>query len=215
MALALLLSAEIPKGVERWTIKTTLLSQSATPKAKHMDLADLIALDPPKDPPYTAKKYKAQKTETARMRDLDNVRPQEGDLIWTEGNLQVVMLSSNDSDYHIQLTVTPEDRQNCFIVEIPHEKWADAPALTDTATYRQWLRTATKIKSADFSTGGTCMQHPPRVKVYGQLFYDINHQGGKRGVRGCHSTTLWELHPVYKIVSAHKATLDAGPCPKP
>jgi hypothetical protein len=201
LMVATLLSADdLKPGKDRWKVKTTVESAQAKKKPVKKDLADLLTFDAPDKTKYDYIVFdRERKVETGRMRGKDSHRPQEGDVVYTEGYVQMVMLSADDGDYHVQLTTDPKKRADCMIVEVPYEKFVDDPGLPDEGTIRQTLRTKLKPKSGEFSKSGTCMLHPPRMGVTGQLFYDVHHDGKPSGRHGCHAPNVWELHPVFKI----------------
>src|SRR5437879_8180405 len=125
------------------------------------------------------------------MRVKDALSPQEGDNVQTEVFVQLVMLSQDDGDYHVQITTDATKRENCLIVEVPYEDFVSDSNLPNEGAIRNKLRTKLKPKTGEFSPGGSCMTHPPRMVVTGQLFYDVHHAGKPAGRHGCHSQNAW------------------------
>jgi len=219
-------SDQLKKGVDRWAVKTTVMperfkSAGVPKKVTKVKLEDLLKLSPPDPNTYDYKKYDAETTETERMRDKDPARPQEGDIVQTEGFVQLIMLSDDnknrDGDYHVQVTTDAKERKNCLIVEVPFEDFVNDSNLPDEGALRDTLRKKLKPTSGEFSTGGSCMTHPPRMTITGQLFYDVHHASGTtRGRHGCKSPTEWELHPVFKMkfLDPIGSSPDVGKCPK-
>jgi hypothetical protein len=221
IAVSVLAFGQLKKGVNRWAVKTTVIPENfkstGTPKkVTKMKLEDLLAYPPPDPTKYKYKIYDAEKMETERMRDKDNVRPQEGDIVQTEGFVQLIMLSEDDTDYHVQITQKPTDRANCMIVEVPFEDFVSDANLPNEGAIRDTLRKKLKPTNGEFSKTGSCMTHPPRMAVTGQLFYDVHHRGKPAGRHGCHAPTVWELHPVFKMTFLDPlgTSPDVGKCPK-
>ena len=127
----------------------------------------------------------------------------EGDLITTAGWLHLVALE-DEGDYHIQISASHADGNNCLVVEVPKD---DAAFVADvllrerSAAVRLFVRARLLHNpNREASTGGDLMVHPPYVRVTGALFYDDGHVGdAPRGKRGMKAATLWELHPVVSI----------------
>jgi hypothetical protein len=220
-------ASDLKPGVDRWGVKTTVskdqFKTNGTPKkVSKIKLDDLLNLAPPDPQKYNYKTFDAQTTGTERMRGQDSKRPQEGDIVQIEGYVQLVMLSREgpkhrDGDYHVQVTSDVNKRANCLIVEVPFEDFVTDSNIPDEAALRDTLRKKLKPTSGEFATSGSCMVHPPRMAITGQLFYDVHHAAGSpRGRHGCKSPTEWELHPVFKMKFLDPAgtSPDVGKCPK-
>jgi hypothetical protein len=220
-------ASDLKPGIDRWAVKTTVLPDKfkspATPKKViKVKLDDLLNFPPPDPNKYNYKTFDKQKTETERMRDKDAKRPQEGDIIQTEGFVQLIMLSDEgsthrDGDYHVQVTSDVHDRAKCLVVEVPHEDFVTDANIPDEAALRDTLRKKLIPTKDEFAKSGSCMTHPPRMAITGQLFYDVHHAAGSpRGRHGCKSPTAWELHPVFKMrfLDPVGTSPDVGKCPK-
>jgi hypothetical protein len=122
----------------------------------------------------------------------------EGDIITTFGWLHLVA-GESDGDYHIQISESSSDGNNCIVVEVPK----DDPNYVESADLRQqasavrsWIRDRL-FDGREPSTGGSVLTRPVYVGVVGQLFYDDAHVGDQpRGKKGMKAATLWEIHPV-------------------
>src|SRR5439155_7209774 len=108
-----------------------------------------------------------------------------------------------DGDYHIQVSDSRTDRDNVVIMEVPYPDFAsNAQLKTKVDALRAKLR-GKLHKGTEFSMSkGSCMLHPVRMRLVGQLFYDETHStsgdpGGGRGKQGHHAATLWEIHPLF------------------
>ncbi len=183
-------------GVDRWSIKTSILENM--PK-KNVPLKDLLMLQNPIK--KFTKKYESKRIP--KVVDPDSFR--EGDIISTNGWLKLVALEDNskthrDGDYHIQLVPKPNMTDSCFIVEVPYPGFISDPVLKkECSDVRSFIRDRL-LKGKRPSKRGSVMMHNVFVSVTGQLFFDAAHLHGKpRGKRGMHSYTDWELHPVIKM----------------
>ena len=190
-------------GVERWPVKTSLPSNPG--KAKTVALADLLSFgDPDVSPKVTKNDARFQKQRIPPF--SNNLNIHEGELITTTGWLHLIA-GESDGDYHIQISASPTDGNNCIIVEVPNsdaEFVADAALRPQFEQVRTFLKTKT-LANKDPSSGGSVMTHPPFVQVTGQLFYDDSHVGdAPRGKKGMKAATLWELHPVTVMAFAPK-----------
>ena len=190
-------------GVERWPVKTSLPNNPGS--AKTFALADLLSFVDPVVTPKVAKNDPRFQSE--RIPPFANsLNIHEGELITTTGWLHLVA-GESDGDYHIQISASATDGNNCIIVEVPNPD----PAYVATAALRpqfEQVRTFLKTKTLankEPSSGGSVMAHPPFVQVTGQLFYDDSHVGDPpRGKKGMKAATLWELHPVTSMAFAPK-----------
>ncbi|MCU1308357.1 MAG: hypothetical protein JWN45_3052 [Acidobacteriaceae bacterium] len=219
-------ASDLKPGVDRWGVKTSVSKdqfKNGTPKkVTKMKLEDLLKFPPPDPKKYDYKTFDAQTTEIDRMRGQDANRPQEGDIVRTDGFVQLIMLSDDgakhrDGDYHVQITSDVKDRSKCLIVEVPFEDFVTDSNIPDEAALRDTLRKKLKPSKGEFSKSGSCMTHPPRMAITGQLFYDVHHAAGSsRGRHGCTSPTEWELHPVFKMqfLDPVGTSPDVGKCLK-
>ncbi len=202
-------SLDVAPGKDRWSIKT---SADISKKAKNVNLNTLLQL-PLLDNQYTNVTYPDKLIPKSPGNGL-----KEGDMITTKGYLHLVALErssadKSDGDYHIQLTLSPDWGDSCFIVEIPYADFISSDLKDSSVNNRTFISTKlTKGKTP--STSGSIMQHPVYVKVSGQLFYDAIHANtmrnadpskniyrGKSGSQSVkmHSYTAWEIHPVTHI----------------
>jgi hypothetical protein len=190
-------------GVERWPVKTSLPSNPGS--AKIVALADLLSFI---DPVVTPKVSKNDpRFQNARIPPFSNsLSIHEGELITTTGWLHLIA-GESDGDYHIQISASAADGNNCIIVEVPNPDpayVADAALRPKFEQVRTFLKTKTLANKEPSSTGSV-MAHPPFVQVTGQLFYDDSHVGDPpRGKKGMKAATLWELHPVTVMAFAAK-----------
>ncbi len=123
----------------------------------------------------------------------------EGEFVRTTGWLHLAAFSTDDSDYHLQITGTSKSGDNCVIVEIPDPRNAARILVLD-----HWKADRIFIDSLCGgrrpSAGGTVLRHPVRVVITGQLFYDISHRDPQsRGKKKMKAATSWEIHPVWTI----------------
>lgn len=192
----------VKAGTERWPVKTTLPSDA---KATNMTLDDALQLQRLSDVRKDDPRY-----QETRITD----QPVKEDTIVTiSGYLYLVAFESDDCDFHIQIspkpltsTSGPTKDDNSIIVEVPSGEYATT--ISDQVEgVRQWVIDRLLAKTAPRMGSVHVMQHPVYVTVTGSLFYDDAHvyeaDGGTgRGKKGLESKTLWELHPVTKIVFA-------------
>jgi len=193
----------IVKGVDRWSVKTSLPSGSDPAHAKTVAIADFIALV---DPPAANEADKLfQQTRIPPFNNSLNVK--EGDLVTLKGWLWLVALE-NDGDYHIQISASPTSGDHCLIVEVPNPDPAFEASPESRPLFqavRDFLRART-LNQQEPSRCGSVMQHPPYVQVTGQVFFDAHHVADPkpRGKKCMHAATIWELHPVVDMKFAPK-----------
>lgn len=185
-------------GKARWLIKTSMPEGAPLKPAKPVPLPDLLPLNNPPGVEKNDGRY-----QTTRIPPFANsLNVKEGDLLSTVGWLHLVAKEENDCDYHIQISNSPTDGNNCIIVEIPKddEKFIASPEIRKLCgTAREFIRNRL-LRGKEPTTGANVMQHPTYVRVTGQLFYDDAHIGdAPRGKKKMHAATLWELHPVIEI----------------
>ena len=126
----------------------------------------------------------------------------EGQILSTTGRLHLIG-AEPDGDYHVQISVAAGSGNHCLIVEVPKAEpayVADATLHPRLEVVREFMRTRL-LRGREPSQNGSVMQHPPCVKVSGQLFFDDWHvtDANPRGKKGMKAATLWELHPVTAI----------------
>src|SRR5258707_186237 len=109
-------------GVERWPIKTSL-PKGVSAKATTVALADLLALPDAAGVGKNDKRY-----QSARIPGKAGDKLPEGKLVSTTGYLHLVA-GESDGDYHIQISASCTDGNNCLIVEVPDPD----PAFTASA----------------------------------------------------------------------------------
>jgi hypothetical protein len=197
-------------GKERWAIKSTVPAGADLKKSRVVKITDIAGLA---NPPGV--RNKDSRFEDKIIPGFSNpLHLKEGDLVTFSGFLFLIAEEDNDCEYHIQMASQfpdmskPKDLDDCVIVEVAMpEDFKDA-ALSRAATeLRQWVHDSLKLKTRNNNnptSAGIPMGHSVHVKVTGQLFFDnahLNKDGTSqpRGKLGFHTTTLWELHPVYHI----------------
>jgi hypothetical protein len=219
LAATLFAAAQAPMkpGVERWPVKTSLVAGADTSHPKSIKFADLIQLA---EAPGVKKND--ARFQSDRIPAFDNpLNVKEGDIVSVRAWLHI-MATESDGDYHIQVSGSRSDGNQCLIVEVPRpeqEYVASAELRPMFDTVRSWAREKLLHDSAkEPSTRGNCMEHPPYVEVTGQLFYDDSHVNDQpRGKRGQKAATLWELHPVTRmrfVARPSPAEPLGTPCPK-
>lgn len=129
-------------------------------------------------------------------------------MVATKAFLQLIT-AEPDGDYHMQLSEAYDQRAPVMIVEIPRPEFVSDPALKRrVADARSLLDT--KLNGGNEIEAKMCIQHPPQIKVDGQLFFDRTHlsvkkgPGGGRGKDGHKAESLWEIHPVTDVTFVSK-----------
>jgi hypothetical protein len=191
-------------GVERWPIKTSLPAGAEVTKPIEVPLLRLLILAEPPGVTHNDRRYQA-----ARIPEFSNsLDLKEGDIISTSGWLHLVA-AEDDGDYHIQISASPTDGNNCLIVEVPRDEaqFVTSPQVRQlSGAVREFVRTQV-LQGQEPPVGGVSVVSPAvYVKVTGQLFYDDAHVGDPpRGKKGMKAKTLWEIHPITKIDAATPA----------
>ncbi|MFL5753740.1 MAG: hypothetical protein ACJ76F_10050 [Bacteroidia bacterium] len=207
---------DVEPGVDRWEVKTTAAKLTETTKPRHVVLETLLRL------PLMAPEYSKSDYDDKLIPKSPAPRLKEGDIITTEGYMHLVALerasdTHKDGDYHIQITLSPEWTDSCFIVEIPYKAFAKNKDLKDLCEKNRLFIRKRILKKEDKepSPGGNVMKGIAYVRVTGQLFYDAIHASqmrnknpdkrkyrGKKGTSeaAMHSYTAWEIHPVTDII---------------
>jgi hypothetical protein len=192
---------KIKPGVERWSVKTSVVAEGTSGKSTR--LADLLGLADAPGVEHNDKRFKDD-----RIPGEQGSVGKEGDLVTTTGWLHLVALE-DDGDYHIQISDSPTDGNNCLIVETPKDdsEFVKDSKLSDHAgAVRLFIRkNLLHDSNKEPSPRGSVMTHPPFVRVTGALFFDDAHVGDEpRGKKGMKAATLWELHPVVSMAFAPK-----------
>ena len=137
-----------------------------------------------------------------KRRRLDEpLTERETQVYSVEGDLWRVKVEDNDCDFHLELSVPGRPKTaSRIIVEIPQGQAFLEPRekILEALTANGYGVAVAKAVNLD---------EPLRVSVTGYAFYDSAHYSKKNPLKGHnHGTkyigTLWELHPVWKIVFA-------------
>jgi len=183
-------------GVERWAIKTSVLTH---PQRKTISLGELLKLPDPVD--HEERVYDSTRISFAV--GTHNLR--EGQMVTTTGWLHLVALEDDsrnhrDGDYHIQIRNSSEWADSCLIVEVPLPEFvADTALAKKCGIVRRFIRERL-LRGREPGTRGNKLEHPVYVRIAGQLFFDLPHvKGLPRGKRQMKSYTPWELHPLISI----------------
>jgi hypothetical protein len=189
-------------GKERWPIKITV---PANPKSQTMTLDDALKIQRLADVKKDDPRYQSERIMDQPVK--------ENTMVTVSGWLYLVAFESDDCDFHIQLSPTPitgvpTADDNSMIVEVPSGEYATTIS-SEVEGVRQWVIANLLAGKAPTMGSVHVMQHPVYVSVTGALFYDDAHTyeangGTGRGKKKLQSKTLWELHPVTKIVFAPK-----------
>ena len=179
-------------GSERWTVK--IAAPVATHRTRHLDPTTLAALPVPKE----AATYQGRMLD---RRYASSIRTglHEGDLATVRGWVQRIKTSSDDCDYHVELTPSQHDLHGMVIVELPP---ADSIHILDSslraqvAAARALLRQQLRL-SGEPSRHGNAIGGRAYMEFSGALFFDGIHSPHceLRG-SGAGAATCWELHPV-------------------
>lgn len=200
--LSLVLVAYAADERPRWPIKTSV--PLPMDGAVVVSFDELVRFPPQPNPRKTSVKgdSKYQLKRYPPFRNSLGLR--EGSIVSLTGYLHLVASEKNDGDYHIQISGSPTDGNNCIIVKVPAENEGPAELHPYYAKVRKFVRDRL-LKGEEPSSGGNVMNHAPYVEVAGQLFFDdwfLNEPA--RGKRGMKAATLWEIHPVLGIRFAPK-----------
>jgi hypothetical protein len=218
---AALVAAQAPPhpGVMRWSIKTSIPAGAEIDHAKSVKLADMLQFpEPPASINVTKNDSRFQSALIPSFPNSLNLK--EGDIVRVRGWLHIIA-AEDDGDYHIQLSASRSDGNQCLIVEAPRPE-TDFVTSTDLwpllEAERSWARDKLLHDvNKEPSSGGNCMDHPPYVEFTGQLFYDDSHVHDQpRGKKGQKAATLWELHPLLKmrfVTRPSPAEPLGDPCP--
>jgi hypothetical protein len=179
---------------ERWPIKTSYHENANAPKK--INLSTLRSLKAPKLAKGEKQKAYDDKLLPGTFRGFH-----EGDFVETTGWIHYI-LHEKDDDYHVQVSGSSKDGNNCVIVEIP-----DPVNAKDAGTGQHWTAGRAFIDSLNKGKpapkGGKEIKQPVFVRIRGQLFYDLSHTPNqKRGRGNMRAGTIWEIHPVWEIEKA-------------
>ncbi len=188
-------------GKAQWTVKT----ESPLPPQKPVKIssADFSALPAPAS---VENGQKGAKSTETRYPDKLEGKYKEGELVSLTGWVRFIKLSTDDCDFHIQVTPDSVSTAGMIIVEIPQ---ADAKHVTDGAlraeldVARQGVESDLKLKKVPSASGNKIRS--AYMTFEGALFFDAPHWPNcdKRGV-GMTASTCWEIHPVTKVRFAKK-----------
>jgi len=205
---------------KRWIAKTSAADQAPT----DITLQTLVKLERPSKVLSNSIENKPGLLPGVFHADVGGteVSLKEGQVVRVAGWLHLVNFDVGDSDFHIQLTDSPDPcgPGGSAIVEIPLDTCASEPSQAkrwDFLGSRRFVEAhyakVGALKSgqtrSDLSLHGAAA--PLHAEVQGQLFWDSHHYptqadpGGGRGKDGCHANTVWEIHPVTGIVELDQA----------
>lgn len=187
-------------GKERWPVKTMAPSQATTPVP--ITLSQLASLAAPGT--ATSGKPGAKTDETRYSDKVDGFH--EGELVNVTGWVRFIKLSSDDCDYHIQITPDPDKDDGMVVVEIPDgdaAHVADVNLRSQVDAARDGIPAELHLKRAP-GAGGSVIGKA-FMTFEGALYFDAPHYPncGSRGV-GMHAATCWEIHPVTAVRFAVK-----------
>jgi hypothetical protein len=192
MIITVLLSFSVDH--HRWLIKTTVAHHI---HADTIALKDIIKMEDPPGIKMNDKQYDASLIPAFK----NKLKLKEGDLICVKGYLHLVASEKDDGDYHIQISSSKTNGDNCFIVEVP-----DPAPVKDKWLKKQFTAVREVVNGLLEEDGlkptakGAISKSHPLVYVTGQLFYDNSHtHNQKRGKQGMQSYCLWEIHPIVRM----------------
>jgi hypothetical protein len=196
---------EFTPGKERWLVKTSVTRFGP---AQEISLRDLLDLPPPI--PVYSKKDRKEYQDKRFPEPVGGQQLREGDIIITEGYILLAALEKDehgaDADYHVQVRITPDWADTCFVIEATYPPFIDGnDALRDSCKrVRDFFDQQVLNGRKKASFGGK--DNPGiHVRITGQLFFDAYHVNtpprGKQ--KSAHekmkSYTCWEIHPVISI----------------
>jgi hypothetical protein len=188
-------------GKAQWTVKT----ESPLAPSKAVPIApDVFSALPV--PAEIASHEKGAKNSETRYPDKLEGQFREGEVVSLTGWVRFIKLSSDDCDFHIQVTPDSAGTDGMIIVEIPQ---ADAEHVTNGA-----LRAELEIARAAMESDLKLNKEPSKrgnkigsayMTFDGALYFDAPHwpHCELRGV-GMPASTCWEIHPVTKVSFAKK-----------
>jgi len=198
------LAGEDEPGASRWPIKTTVPDGANLERSRDVPLVTSLALGTVPGVKSNDPRYQAQRIPAEAFDNFLGLK--EGDIVRTTGWLHVVARKS-DGDYHVQIAVSQDSQDRCLIVEVPNPdpRFKVLASLQPiVAAVRDEIDKHLEGASVTGRRRVYKLKTPVHVTVTGQLFYDAAHVKADgsieaRGDEGCHSPTLWELHPVTDI----------------
>lgn len=196
---------DVNPGTERWLVKTSLTADS---RSYTVPFRELLSLESPIARPSEAPEASRIPARVGRE------RLREGDIVTTTAWIHLVALERDskkhrDGDYHIQLRMNAAWGDSCLIVEVPYPEFVKDPLLAASCdSVRTFIREKL-LGGREPGTRGNILEHPARVIVRGQLFFDAPHlrNDGSVSPRGKRSKaktpmssyTAWEIHPLTGI----------------
>jgi hypothetical protein len=128
------------------------------------------------------------------------ISPIENNVYTVEGDLWRVKMEDNDDEYHLEISARGASRTTDRIVaEIPPD-----PAYAGTRRQLVSMLPGSYIFKPKTSRD---LAHSIPIRVTGYAFFDGHHWSSKSLRGNKHGTaftaTLWEIHPVWKVESAH------------
>ena len=204
--IAALFGAELvcasPTEIVPLTAPTTTVANQSRTTLKHRKRPFLYSAIPATVPNIIALNQQLPagvKNASVRGRNAP-ISPIESNVYTIEGDLWRVKMEDNDDEYHLEISARGASRTaNRIVAEIP-------PDAAYAGTRQQLLSMLSgnyifKPKtSRDFT-------HPIPIRVTGYAFFDGHHWSSKSLRGNKHGTaftaTLWEIHPVWKVESAH------------
>jgi len=198
------LAGEEEPGTSRWPVKTTIPGAADLTHPRDVLLASLLELGTVPGVRSNDQHYQAERIPAEAFSNPLGLK--EGDIVRTKGWLHVVARKP-DGDYHVQIAVSQDDQAQCLIVEVPNPDprfKVPADLRPIVAAVRNKIDRHLGSMIVTGQLGVHKLKTPVHVTVTGQLFYDATHAKADgsieaRGDEGCHSPTLWELHPVTDI----------------
>jgi hypothetical protein len=179
-------------GAERWAVKT--MAPTGT-HAHRFDTSEFAALPIPTDIQVPHDKMLDTRYPTAIASGLH-----EGSLVRVRGWVQKIKTSSDDCDYHIEITPDQNSNDGMVIVEVPAP---DASHVTDPDLRQQLTAVRAKLYTMlkltkEPSSGGVSIGGRAYMEFSGALFFDGPHSPNcdRRGTRPPGAATCWEVHPV-------------------
>lgn len=137
------------------------------------------------------------KTPSVRKQNVP-ISPLEKNVYTVEGDLWRVKMEDNDDEYHLEISARGASRTaNRIVAEIPADYAGTRQQLLSMLPGNYIFKPKT---SRDFT-------HSIPIRVTGYAFFDGHHwsskslRGNKHGT--AYTATLWEIHPVWKVESAH------------
>jgi hypothetical protein len=132
----------------------------------------------------------------------------EGDVITTQGCLRVVSVEDSAKEnetYFLQLTLSAQSGDSCFIVKIPSGELTNLTTKQTADNAKKFIREQL-VKGKVPCVGGNLMRKPVYVSITGELAYNAAHAAAMRGPkpvypgkRGMHAYTAWEITNISRI----------------